>query len=72
MHFETIGDDWGIESRADQALHEIGFSAADLDRKVVEISGGRTVLIAITGLRIQRTPITLLNEPTNNLDRERR
>ncbi|MRH92133.1 ATP-binding cassette domain-containing protein [Nocardia sp. SYP-A9097] len=70
--FETIGDDWDIESRADEALHEIGFSAADLDRKVGEISGGQAVLIAITGLRIQRKPITLLDEPTNNLDRETR
>lgn len=71
-HFDTIGDDWDIESRADEALHEIGFSAADLDRHVGEVSGGQAVLIAITGLRIQRTPITLLDEPTNNLDRETR
>ncbi|SNY88755.1 ATPase components of ABC transporters with duplicated ATPase domains [Nocardia amikacinitolerans] len=71
-HFETIGDDWDIESRADEALHEIGFGAADLDRKVGQISGGEAVLVAITGLRIQRTPITLLDEPTNNLDRETR
>ncbi|MEU0503052.1 ATP-binding cassette domain-containing protein [Nocardia sp. NPDC005998] len=71
-HFETIDDDWDIESRADEALHEIGFSAGDLNRKVGEISGGEAVLVAITGLRIQRTPITLLDEPTNNLDRETR
>ncbi|MGY1979196.1 ABC-F family ATP-binding cassette domain-containing protein [Nocardia gipuzkoensis] len=71
-HFETIGDDWDIEARADKALHEIGFSAADLDRRVGEISGGQAVLVAITGLRIRRTPITLLDEPTNNLDRETR
>ncbi|MEV0686932.1 ATP-binding cassette domain-containing protein [Nocardia sp. NPDC050378] len=67
--FETIGDDWDIEARADEALHEIGFSAADLDRRVGEISGGQAVLVAITGLRVRRTPITLLDEPTNNLDR---
>ncbi|WP_435832269.1 ATP-binding cassette domain-containing protein [Nonomuraea rubra] len=30
------------------------------------------MLIAITGLRIRRTPITLLDEPTNNLDRPTR
>ncbi|WP_194819953.1 ABC-F family ATP-binding cassette domain-containing protein [Nocardia sp. XZ_19_385] len=72
QHFETIGDDWDIEARADESLHEIGFSAADLDRRVGEISGGQAVLVAITGLRIRRTPITLLDEPTNNLDRETR
>lgn len=71
-HFETIGDDWDIESRAEEALHDIDFGAADLDRKVGEISGGEAVLVAIIGLRIRRTPITLLDEPTNNLDRETR
>ncbi len=71
-HFDTIGDDWDIESRADEALDQIGFSAADLDRRVAEISGGEGMLIAITGLRIRRTPITLLDEPTNNLDRATR
>ncbi|MDA3146366.1 ABC-F family ATP-binding cassette domain-containing protein [Leucobacter sp. UCMA 4100] len=70
--FDTIGDDWDIEARADQALHQIGFSAADLDRRVTEVSGGEAMLIAITGLRVRRTPITLLDEPTNNLDRETR
>lgn len=71
-HFDVLGDDWDIETRADEALHHIGFSGADLDRKVGEISGGEAMLVAITGLRLQRTSITLLDEPTNNLDREAR
>jgi hypothetical protein len=37
--FEVIGDDWDIESRVDEALAEIGFSAADLHRRVGEVSG---------------------------------
>ncbi|MWB96996.1 ABC-F family ATP-binding cassette domain-containing protein [Agromyces seonyuensis] len=71
-HFDTIGDEWDVESRADEALHRLGFSAADLDRRVAEVSGGEAMLIAITGLRLGRTPITLLDEPTNNLDRPTR
>ncbi|MGN6426819.1 MAG: ABC-F family ATP-binding cassette domain-containing protein [Leifsonia sp.] len=71
-HFDAIGDDWDIESRADEALHQVGFSAADLHRRVAELSGGEAMLIAITGLRVRRTPITLLDEPTNNLDRPTR
>ncbi|GGH40651.1 ABC-F family ATP-binding cassette domain-containing protein [Microbacterium album] len=71
-HFDAVGDDWDIEARADQALHEIGFSAADLGRRVDALSGGETMLVAITGLRLRRTPITLLDEPTNNLDRPTR
>ncbi|QKT11843.1 ABC-F family ATP-binding cassette domain-containing protein [Rhodococcus sp. W8901] len=68
VHFEAIGDDWDIETRAAEALGEIGFSAADLDRRVGQISGGEAMLVAITGLRLRHTPITLLDEPTNNLD----
>jgi ATPase subunit of ABC transporter with duplicated ATPase domains len=71
-HFDTVGDDWDIEARADEALHEIGFTAADLDRRVAEVSGGEAMLIAITGMRLLRTPVTLLDEPTNNLDRPTR
>jgi len=71
-HFDAVGDDWDIEARADEALHRIGFTAADLDRSVVEVSGGEAMLIAITGLRLRRHPITLLDEPTNNLDRPTR
>ncbi|GIT79045.1 ABC transporter ATP-binding protein [Leifsonia sp. LS1] len=72
QHFDTIGDDWDIEARADEALHRIGFSAADLGRRVAALSGGQAMLIALTGLRLARTPITLLDEPTNNLDRPTR
>ena len=71
-HFDAVGDDWDIEARADEALHEIGFSAAELGRHVGEVSGGEAMLIAITGLRLRRTPVTLLDEPTNNLDRSTR
>ncbi|MFZ2526457.1 MAG: ABC-F family ATP-binding cassette domain-containing protein [Rhodococcus sp. (in: high G+C Gram-positive bacteria)] len=71
-HFDTVGDDWDIESRADESLNRIGFGAADLDRRVAEVSGGEAMLIALTGLYIRRTPITLLDEPTNNLDRRTR
>jgi ATPase subunit of ABC transporter with duplicated ATPase domains len=71
-HFDIVGDDWDIEARADEALSAIGFGAADLSRSVGEVSGGEAMLIAVTGLRLRRTPITLLDEPTNNLDRPTR
>ncbi|WP_345750685.1 ABC-F family ATP-binding cassette domain-containing protein [Microbacterium rhizophilus] len=71
-NFEAVGDDWDIEARADEALADIGFGAPDLDRRVGGLSGGEAMLIAITGLRLRRTPITLLDEPTNNLDRPTR
>ena len=71
-HFDVLGDDWDIEARAGEALQDIGLSGAGLDRSVGELSGGEAMLAAISGLRIRRTPITLLDEPTNNLDRDAR
>jgi ATPase subunit of ABC transporter with duplicated ATPase domains len=71
-NFDIVGDDWDIESRADEALNQLGFAGTDLDRRVGELSGGEAMLIAITGLRVRRTAITLLDEPTNNLDRRTR
>ncbi|UVO12402.1 ATP-binding cassette domain-containing protein [Mycobacterium sp. SVM_VP21] len=68
-HFELVGDDWDLEARADAALRDIGFSLGDLDRRVAELSGGEVMLVALTGLRLAAAPITLLDEPTNNLDR---
>jgi len=68
-HFETLGDDWDIEARADDALRHVGLTSADLDRRVGEVSGGEAMLVAVAGIRLRRAPVTLLDEPTNNLDR---
>jgi len=71
-HFDVLGDDWDIETRADETLRDIGLRVADLGRPVGEISGGEAVLAAIAGVRLRRAPIALLDEPTNNLDRDSR
>ncbi len=71
-HFDAVGDDWDIEARAEASLAEAGLSPDFLDRRVGELSGGEAVLVAIAGIRLRRAPITLLDEPTNNLDRAAR
>ncbi len=71
-HFDVIGDDWDIEGRSGEALSSAGLGPGDLDRPVTTLSGGETVLVAIAGLRLAGTPIVLLDEPTNNLDRDAR
>lgn len=53
-------------------MTRIGLDLTDLDRRVAEISGGEAVLVALAGLRLTATPITLLDEPTNNLDGDHR
>ncbi|BDZ49408.1 ABC transporter [Frondihabitans sucicola] len=70
-YFEQLGDDWDIEARAVEALGEAGVPVS-LDRRVGEVSGGEAMLVTATGLRLARTPVTLLDEPTNNLDRDAR
>ncbi|MDT9595173.1 ATP-binding cassette domain-containing protein [Nocardioides zeae] len=70
-HFEAVGDDWDVEARAVAALDELGLPT-DLDRRVGTLSGGETMLVAVTGLRLRRAGVTLLDEPTNNLDRRTR
>lgn len=73
-HFEEVGDDWDIEARAAEVLAaaRVGALAGDLDRRVDAMSGGETVLVAIAGLRLTGAPVVLLDEPTNNLDRDAR
>ncbi|MGF3054358.1 ABC-F family ATP-binding cassette domain-containing protein [Microbacterium sp. YY-03] len=68
-HFDTIGDDWDVEARAHAALADIGLPPEALERTVGTLSGGETMLAAISGLRLSGADIVLLDEPTNNLDR---
>ncbi|REJ07863.1 ABC transporter ATP-binding protein [Microbacterium bovistercoris] len=72
VHFDAVGDDWDVEARAQVALADAGLDPSFLDRTVGELSGGEAVLVAVAGIRLRRAPITLLDEPTNNLDRDAR
>lgn len=71
-HFDVLGEDWDVEDRAGEALAAIGFGVEALDRTVGQVSGGEAMLVAISALRMSRASITLLDEPTNNLDRDAR
>jgi ATPase subunit of ABC transporter with duplicated ATPase domains len=68
-HFDVLGDDWDLPSRAGEALRSAGLAETDLDRPVGRLSGGEAILVGIAGLRLASAPITVLDEPTNNLDR---
>ncbi len=71
-HFDAVGDDWDVETRAHTLLAEAGVAPDALDRTVGELSGGETMLAALVGLRARAADITLLDEPTNDLDRDAR
>lgn len=70
--FDAVGDDWDVEARATAALAEAGLPHGALDRHVGELSGGEAMLAALVGVRLRGHPIALLDEPTNNLDRDAR
>ncbi|WP_269938377.1 ABC-F family ATP-binding cassette domain-containing protein [Arthrobacter sp. HY1533] len=74
-NLETIGEDWDLEERAVALLSGYGLPAAGpefLDRTVGTLSGGESMITALAGLELAARPITLLDEPTNNLDRTAR
>ncbi|KAA9107875.1 ABC-F family ATP-binding cassette domain-containing protein [Microbacterium rhizomatis] len=71
-HFDAVGSDWDVEARAHIALAEAGLPPDALDRRVGQLSGGEAILAAVAGIRLRDAPITLLDEPTNNLDRDAR
>jgi ATPase subunit of ABC transporter with duplicated ATPase domains len=70
-HFTVLGDDWDVEARAVQTLERLGVLPGEadvLDRAVGTLSGGEVVLTAVAGVLLRRAAISLLDEPTNNLD----
>lgn len=71
-HHDVLADDWGVEARGAAALEAAGLDGIGLDRRVDQLSGGEAVLVALTGVRLAATPIVLLDEPTNDLDRPAR
>ena len=69
-HLAVIGDDWDIDERAVAELHRLGFDDPGiLDRRVGTLSGGEAILAGLATLLLRPPAVTLLDEPTNNLDR---
>ncbi|MCO1659880.1 ABC-F family ATP-binding cassette domain-containing protein [Pseudonocardia sp. S2-4] len=69
--FDVVGADWDVEERAVTLLRRFGLPD-DLDRPVGRLSGGETVRARLVGLLVDPPAITLLDEPTNDLDADAR
>jgi ATPase subunit of ABC transporter with duplicated ATPase domains len=59
-----------VEARLSSTLSELGLGADLADRAVATLSGGQEAKVALAALMLSRFDITLLDEPTNDLDFE--
>ena len=71
--FTTVGHRWDAEERAVALLDKLGLGhivarTADLDRVLGSLSGGESMLLALTAELLAEPDVLLLDEPTNNLD----
>jgi ATPase subunit of ABC transporter with duplicated ATPase domains len=62
----------GPAERITATLGDLGLADVDLDARVGVLSGGQVVLTALAGLFLARPDALILDEPTNNLDRQAR
>ena len=67
--FEEM-DGYAYRSEVTGVLTGLGFTAADYDQPIRELSGGQKTRVALGRLLVSRPDILLLDEPTNHLDIE--
>ncbi|MGA2836672.1 MAG: ABC-F family ATP-binding cassette domain-containing protein [Acidimicrobiales bacterium] len=57
-----------LDARIDAVLDDLGAGAEVADRETSTLSGGQEAKVALAAIELSRYSITLLDEPTNDLD----
>lgn len=68
QHFFEQSDGYSYQSRLRGVLKGLGFSEADFNRPLTQLSGGQKTRIYLGKLLLSKPDILLLDEPTNHLD----
>ncbi len=68
---EVASADWTLETRLADALDRMGFSA-EPDTLLTSLSGGQRTRVGLAALIFSEPDFLILDEPTNNLDRDGR
>ncbi len=57
-----------LDTRIDAVLDDLGLGATAADRETATLSGGQEAKVALAAIVLSRFGVTLLDEPTNDLD----
>ena len=66
--YDTLADDWDIETRIADALAYWGLAGVGFETPIDKLSGGEKTKVFLSGLQIHQPGVVLLDEPTNHLD----
>ena len=61
-------DGYSIRSEVAGVIKGLGFTEAEYEKKIGELSGGQKTRVALARLLVSRPDLLLLDEPTNHLD----
>ena len=65
--YEVLGG-WSIEDKAKKILSGLGFSKNQFNKKIVTLSGGWRMRVALASILLKNPDVIILDEPTNHLD----